>query len=163
MRVIRQCAIIVGLTLGLSGQILYSQGHESSNKPERLPDVGFIRNTGEFDGAGCSLWLLGDRTNSRDRYILLADSGERAVMNIGGRDTALKLVRSTGGNSELKKGDRLTYRYHGEAVDVVVRYVVTGVCAPDDESCEVTNYDATVTVQTRSGKRTVRAHGICGS
>lgn len=84
-------------------------------------------------------------------------------MNIGGRDTALALVESSGAKRESKKGDRSTYHYRGEGVDVVVKYVVTGVCAPDDESCEVTNYDALITVATRSAKRTIRAHGICGS
>ena len=93
----------------------------------------------------------------------MADFGERAVVNLGGRDTPLRLVESSGANREPKKGDRSMYHYRGEGVNVVIKYIVTGVCTPDDESCEVTNYDAEITVATRFGKRTVRAHGICGS
>jgi len=55
------------------------------------------------------------------------------------------------------------FLYRGDGVEVVIRYVVTNVCAADDESCEVVPYDANVTVKARSGKRTIRAHGICGS
>jgi hypothetical protein len=109
------------------------------------------------------LWLLDDRTRTDGRYVLLADLGEHAVMNIGERDVPLKLLEPSPANREKKKGDRSTYRYRGDGVDVVANYVATGICAPDDEACEVTNYDAVITVASRSGKRRVRAHGICGS
>jgi hypothetical protein len=109
------------------------------------------------------LWLLHDRTYQGGRYLLLADFDERAVINIRGTDTTLKLVGSSGANREPKKGDHSMRHYRGEGVDVVVKYVVTGVCRPDDESCEVTNYDAVLIVATRAGRRTIRAHGICGS
>jgi len=62
-----------------------------------------------------------------------------------------------------KKGDRTMYHYRGQGVDVVVRYIVTGVCAPRDEPCEAEDYDATLTVKATSGKRVVRVTGICGS
>jgi len=57
-------------------------------------------------------------------------------MNIGGGDKALTLVQSPEPEVESKKGRRSTYRYRGDDVEVVVEYVVTGVCSPDDEKCE---------------------------
>jgi hypothetical protein len=162
-RLARLSAILLSLAFGPANLVLDSQAPRPTPKPEPQPALGFIRNTDDFDGAGCSLWRLGDRTYTDGRYILLADFGERAVVNLGGRDTPLKLVGSSGANREHKKGDRLMYHYRGEGVNVVIKYIVTGVCAPDEESCEVTNYDAEITIATRSGKRTLRAHGICGS
>lgn len=127
-RLVRQPTMIVGLALGLSDPTLYSQPPRSAAKLAGLPTVAFIRNADDLDGAGCSLWLLGDRTYTNDRYIFVADFGERALMNIRGHDTALRLVDSSGGNGEPKKGDRSTYHCRGGGADVVVRYLVTGVC-----------------------------------
>jgi hypothetical protein len=61
------------------------------------------------------------------------------------------------------KGQKSTYRYRGDGIEVLVRYVVTELCAPEDESCEVVTYDAVLTVAMGSAKTAVRAHGICGS
>ena len=69
------------------------------------------------------------------------DFDGRAVMNIDGRDQPSKLAAW----SEPKR------RYEAGGVLVNVRYVVTGICKPDDESCEVPSYDALVTVKARSG------------
>ena len=151
------------ISAGLLLTVLHGQPPQGPERPQHQPTIAFVQNGADFDGTGCSLWLNNDRLFKDKTRIFLRDLGDRAVMNIGGSDKALMLVESFGVKDELKKGSRSTYRYRGDAVEVVVRYVVTGLCAPNDESCEVVNYDAVVTVITRSGKRTLRAHGICGS
>jgi hypothetical protein len=84
-------------------------------------------------------------------------------MNLDGSDRLLMLVKSSAPKGEPKLGQRSMFLYRGKGIEVIVRYVVTKVCAPDDESCEVITYDANVTVKAWSGQRTIRAHGICGS
>ena len=125
--------------------------------------IRFVRNTSEFDGAGCSLWLPADHSHSDRRYIFISDLDDHAIMNINGRDVQLKPAGSTERKSEAKKGDRTIYRYRGDGVEVVVNYTVTGVCAPNDESCEATKYGAAITVTSGSAKRVVAAQGVCGS
>ena len=129
----------------------------------RQPTIGFVKSAKDFDEGGCELWPAADRTSREGRDLFLSDFAGRAVMNINGRDAALKLIEPKEPKGEPKKGESSTYRYRGAGVEVVVRYVVTGICAPDDESCEVTNYKALVTVTTASGTRALPAHGTCGS
>jgi hypothetical protein len=97
------------------------------------------------------------------RDVFRSDFDGRAVINLNGRDTLLKLVSSTTPKRESKKGDRSIARYRGEGVEVIVHYLITGLCAPDDEKCEVIDYEAVMEVSTPSGRRSVMAHGICGS
>jgi hypothetical protein len=84
-------------------------------------------------------------------------------MNIDAKDIRLHLVRMREWKGMPKKGNRSTYRYKGPGISVLVDYVVTAICTPDDESCEVTSYDAEIVIKTVSGKQTLRTHGICGS
>ncbi len=126
-------------------------------------DVGFIRNSSEFDGAGCSLWLPSDRSQSDDRHIFVSDFRNTATMNINGRDVHLVQVQGAEWKAESKKGDRLRFSYRGDGVEAAVDYVIAAVCAPDDESCEVLRVNATITVTRGSSKRVVAAQGLCGS
>jgi hypothetical protein len=132
----------------------------SAGRPLR---IGFIRDTGAFDGAGCSLWLAGDRTGSEKRYIFFSDLENQAVMNIDGRDVHLAPTGPSERPSESKLGGHARSSYQAGGLRVVVRYTVTGVCAPADESCEVTKYRATLTVTRGTAKRMVAAHGECGT
>lgn len=84
-------------------------------------------------------------------------------MNVNGRDVHLVQVQGAEWKPETKKGDRLRFSYRGNGVEAAVDYVVAAVCAPDDESCEVTRGNATITVTSRSLKRVVAAQGFCGS
>lgn len=136
---------------------------QSVPQPKVLPVIGFIRNSTDFDGAGCTLWPRTDRKYADGRDLFRSDFDGRAVMNIDGRDRPLKLTASSEPKIKLKVGRRSMYRYQGDGVTVNVRYIVTGICKPDDESCEVTNFDAVVTVTTGSGVRRLEVHGICGS
>lgn len=126
--------------------------------------VAVVRDTTAFDGiAGCSLWLHSEPEYSVKRYVFLSDDDGHAVMNINGRDIKLNLVRMYEPKRLLRKGTRSTYRYSAPGINVLLNYVVTGACAPDDESCEVIPYDAAITITATSSKQNLRAHGICGS
>lgn len=125
--------------------------------------IGFIRNSTDFDGAGCTLWPRTYQKYTDGRDLFRSDFDGRAVMNIDGRDRLLKLAASSEPKGRLRVGSRSTYRYRGDGVTVNVSYIVTGICKPEDESCEITNFDAVVTVTTRSGVRRLEVHGICGS
>jgi hypothetical protein len=153
---LRQIVILASIliTAGVSGQ---------SPQPGRLPTIGFVKNAAAFGEGGCTLWLLTDRALTDERRVFLSNFEDRAVVNVDGRDVEMKLVGSSNAEGEAKKGRISTFRYRGTGVDVIVRYVVTGLCAPDDEQCEVVSYDAELAVMTHPGQRTLRAHGICGS
>ncbi len=127
------------------------------------PTVGFIHDPEAFDGAGCSLWLLTDNTYSARRSIFVSDFDGNAAVNINRRDWALRLVTSEEPKGAPRKGDHSTFRYHSGGIEVIIKYIVTGTCAPNDESCEVTYYNATVVIRAPTGARVLSAHGLCGS
>ena len=132
-------------------------------QPAKMPSIGVIRNADDFDGPGCSLWMRTVPLYTDGREVFRSDAADRAVMHIDGQDRVMKVVSPVERPVSPKIGDRTSYDYRSDGITVRVQYVVTGVCKPEDESCEVTNYDATVTVTSRSGTRVVQAHGICGS
>jgi hypothetical protein len=82
---------------------------------------------------------------------------------VDGSQTLLELVESTEQKRAPKRGDRSTFHYRNGDISVLVQYIVTSVCEENDEKCEVTGYDAVVTVMSHARKRTVRARGVCGS
>jgi hypothetical protein len=157
----RRLKFLVGL-LALFYSGLNGQGTPNRTGVTRL-SIHFVRNASAFEEGGCQLRLSKDHSDSSQRFIFLSDFENHAVMNIDGRDVHLAPVSSRDKKTELKKGDRSVFRYRGNGVEVAVTYVVTGLCAPDDERCEVTKYNATITVTLGSAKRVLAAHGICGS
>jgi hypothetical protein len=156
-------ALFVGIVVAGAAPHLIAQSRQPAEKGRNKPAIGFVLDSSDFDGAGCTLWSKADPAYTDGRHIFLADFDGRAVMNIDGLDQALKLAWSSEEKGSLKIGKRSAYRYEGPGVTVSVRYVVTGMCKPDDESCEVTDYNAAVAVTTRSGMRRIQTHGICGS
>jgi hypothetical protein len=135
------------------------QSHSSFNTIK----VGIVRDQESFDGAGCSLQLPADNRKHNERYVFRSDYEDNAVLNINGKDARFKLVSHREPQGNLKKGQRSTWSYTAEGIHVRVDYVVIGVCDPNDESCEVTYYDATITVTHGNDKQVVKAKGSCGS
>ena len=125
--------------------------------------IGIVSHRDSFDGPGCSLQLPADNRKHNERYTLLSDSEDNAVMNINGKDLNLKLVSHNEPHGVLKKGDRSTWTYSRQGIKVRVDFVVTGLCPPGDEACEVTYYDATITVTRGNNKQLVIVKGVCGS
>jgi hypothetical protein len=60
-------------------------------------------------------------------------------------------------------GDRSQYYYAAGSVRVTVEYVVTEVCAASDESCEVTQYRAKLTVSANRKTVNVTGYAVCGT
>src|SRR6185312_17495524 len=127
----------------------------NAQQPPRKPQtgrltIGILKSTDDFNGAGCLLWRIKDRRYMPGKYVFVSDYEEHAAMNINGRDVKLKLVNSQELKPGFKVGDHSSFRYHGDGFDVEVVYTVTGVCKPDDEKCEVNEYNATITVTSGS-------------
>jgi hypothetical protein len=123
--------------------------------------VGVVKDHRDFEEGGCELLLTPDFDKSA-RYVFMSDLDGRAVMNINGHDKRFRLVRSTESNVEPRKRDRSRYWYASGSITVEVDYTVTGVCPPNDESCEVTYYRAVIYVTSGPLKRSIAAYGLCG-
>lgn len=84
-------------------------------------------------------------------------------MNIDGQHIKLEeLAQGKPPQGEVRKGERHTERYRAGDLNIRIDYVVTGVCDPKDEGCEVTWYNATLTVTRGDQKKVVKAVGVCG-
>jgi hypothetical protein len=129
------------------------------------PAVGVVANQDDFHDGGCELVLSSDRSDryGTDRYIFMSDFNGRAVMNLDGHDIRLMLVRSTESRKQPKIGRHTRFWYSSGLISVEIDYTLTGVCRPDDESCEVFYYNAVIRVQSGLFAKTVRAKGLCGT
>lgn len=125
---------------------------------------GVVADQGDFHDGGCELLLSSDSSDPyrSERYVFMSDFNGRAVMNINGHDTRFTLVRSTESRKQPRKGDRSSYWYASGSIKVEVDYTVTGVCPPDDESCEVFYYRAMIHVTSGPLRKSIVAHGLCG-
>jgi eukaryotic-like serine/threonine-protein kinase len=125
--------------------------------------VGIIRNAGVVDGCGCYFNPAAEQEPNSTRYVFLADMDEEnAWMNIDAKDVKLRLVGRTDAPGDLKVGSRFSRRYAAGQVTVSVESVVTRVCPPDDEGCEVTDYGSTIVVTKDNRTQTIKASGGCG-
>jgi len=141
------CTVLLALVLCRS--VLAAE-----NADERL-QIGTI---GEELGSngGCSLQLPRQYAKKEGKYVFTSDFQGRALINVGGVDTAIELVRSKDSDSKQKPqiGEHSTHWYAGAGLEVQVDYVVTGVCPRANESCRVTYYDATLAIKRgKAGKR----------
>ena len=91
-----------------------------------------------------------------------SDFQNHASININGSDKILTLTKANEKAQEETIGERSTYWYAGGDVEVAVEYVVTQVCAPNDEKCEVTYYRAELTVSANHRKVKLSGHAVCG-
>lgn len=152
MRAIRIVAFFLAVVVAL-GQ----------NVPRAVVHVGYVKDRTGYSEAGCELLLPAD-TYQSERYIFLSGFDGNAVMNINGRDSDLKLLRSQPRRDpEPAIGGRSSFWYGAGPVKVRVDYVVTGLCPPDSESCEVVYYRAVITVTRGSARRVIVARGLCGT
>jgi hypothetical protein len=141
--------------------LLSSSGQSA---PKKSPTVGVVTDQVEFENGGCQLLPSSDHSDpfNSERFVFMSDFNGRAVMNINGHDILFNLVRSTDTRKQPRKGDRSQYWYSAGSISVEVDYTVTGVCPPDDESCEVSDYRATIRITAASARRSITAHGLCG-
>jgi len=154
--------LILTFMLGLI--TVHGVGPAQTASKRRL--VANLKNNAIADGCGCYFQFRGTPQNS-ERYIFFStieDDSKTAWMNIAGRDVKLKLERQVGplGKESERVGSRSTLRYRLGDVTVSGTYIVTGVCDPNDESCESTQYSATFTVRKGGRSEVVKAVGSCG-
>ena len=168
----------MGLSLIVFLPCLHLPITAQSNAAAGLLRIGVIQNSDDFDGAGCKLQTPSDYQKGNGRSVFMSDYEGGAVMNIEGRDVRLRfasyderlanaarawILGLDSSTEEVRKGLRSVLQYRAPEVEVRVDYVVTKVCKPNDESCEVTWFDAKITVTKASSKRTVDTKGICGA
>ncbi len=149
----QKLTICVLLTLVLS-----TLGTTAAQNASKRMLVGNLNRN--FDGCGCFFKFRGTRKNSPK--VMFAEFGQNnAWMNIDGRDVQLKLVKEIRGERE-RVGSEWTRTIAVRDISVTSTYVATRVCAPNDETCESTDYDATFVVKKGRRSQTVRAFGWCG-
>lgn len=141
--------------------VVVSAGQSAKSQRREPPRIGIVQNPDEFDGAGCRLQLPSDYNKGNDRTVFVSNVDDEAVMNIDDIDVWMHRVALNAGGS--RKGSHSVDRYKKDDIEVDVDFVVTKRCHPDDENCEVTWFDALITVKRGQLKRTVSTKGICGS
>ena len=122
--------------------------------------VGNVKNN-LVDGCGCYFKFRGTKRNS-EQYMFSQSIDQKAWMNIDGKDVQLKMLKERNPGDRERIGSKWTKTLSAGDITVSSTWVTTRICAPNDENCESTDYDATFVV--RKGKRleTVRAFGWCG-
>ena len=123
--------------------------------------IGIVQNPDEFDGFGCRLQLAADYEKRNDRHVFASNVDEEAIMNIDGSDVRLNRVGFEAGAGS--NSSRFVDRYRKNELDVSVDLLVTKRCDPSDENCEVTLFDAVITVALGTAKQSVSTKGFCGS
>lgn len=87
---------------------------------------------------------------------------EPGYLNIDGETIRLKFMGSSKARRNERVGDRSRERYSAGNVTARIDYLVTAVCDPRDENCEVTRYSVRLTVSRAKASTTVRASAACG-
>lgn len=150
------------LTLFLAILFLFSASIIVS--AQRKGMVGILDMSDRADGCGC--YFSFNKADDRARRLVFFAShegnGNTAWMNIDGRDVRLRLVKETKPKEKIRVGSRYTSRYAAGDVTLDVIRVVTWLCPPRDEGCEITKYSTTITIRKGSRTQVVRTVGSCG-
>jgi len=121
--------------------------------------LGYVK-VADF-GCGCSLSL--NKLDLRnDRLVFISSMGDFGYVNVNGKTFKLRLDAASKEKQVVKVGDRSWERYSSGSVKVRIDYVVTGLCDPNDEACEVIAYNALINITRGKRSRVVRTIGICG-
>lgn len=130
--------------------------------------VGTIKNVNFIEGCNCNLQLPSDSQKFEPKYIFARNiyagiSSDIAWMNIEGKDTKLRRVKTTEPQGALKPGTRFQEVYLAPHTKVQIDYVVSFVCPPQSQGdCEATGYDASITVTRNQRQQIVKTVGSCG-
>ncbi|MCM3872669.1 MAG: hypothetical protein ND895_18465 [Pyrinomonadaceae bacterium] len=152
MRLLAMCMLLTVVVLGTV----------SAQDASKRSLVGNVSNDTTSDGCGCYFKLRGTPRNV-ERYVFSSPMDESAWMNIDGRDVALKLVKETARIGKREGvGSQSTEKYVSGDITVTATYIVTRVCAPNDEDCESTDFNATFVVRKGPKSQIVKAVGGCG-
>jgi hypothetical protein len=160
-------------SLLLSPKIAFSESSPPPSNPGKtstpaVPQktlIGNLKNPDVVEGCGCYFQTPPEekKKNSK-KYIYMSDLEETpAYMNIDGQDVKLKIDGTPPRlPDKVRKGFRYSRKYSAGSIKVQVDFVVTWLCPPKDESCEVTNYDAAISVVKGNQKQVIQTKGGCG-
>lgn len=113
------------------------------------------------DGCGCYFKFRGTNRSS-EQYMYSQSIDQKAWMNIDNQNVQLKMLKERSPGDRERIGSRWTRTFSAGNITVSSTWVTTRMCAPDDENCESTDYDATFVVRKGMRTETVRAFGWCG-
>ena len=122
-------------------------------------------NDSELDrGCGCSFHVPASAKSQGTRVLQWQDPGPAKVRIAGVLHhlTVSEPKVSTPPDRRARVGDRLSYSLAGQGIAVVASCRATTACKEDDDSCESTEYSATISLTTASGKSQIKAWAICG-
>jgi len=153
-----QAVCVVLLLSVLAAQVFVQTSPTTSSRSSIK--IGYVKD-GDI-GVGCSLSLnIADRRERR--YVFVQGMDEPAYINLDGKDLKLEEVDSGGSEAVIEKvGDRSWVAYVAGDVKVRIDRTVTRVCDPKDESCEVTNYKAVITITRNAQKAIVKTIELFG-
>ena len=114
---------------------------------------------------GCALQLPRQYARKEGKFVFASDLENRGLVNVNDTNVPVTLVGPRGGNQKRKQavGERSTFVYAGGGIEVRVDYTVTGVCAQRSESCDITYYDAILTITHGKTSKSLAAKAVCGS
>src|SRR5882672_3935760 len=128
--------------------------------------IGKIQNSKLVEGCGCEFQSTSREGHRNGPYVLLSGLQETAWVNINGRDTKLKLVKTIQRPRNEKrvdrKGDKTVEEYEGGGVRATISRTVTRPCPANDESCEYVGMVGIIRVSIGSRKQQIKIVGGCG-
>jgi len=168
MKRLTTLGLLAGLLLILSASRAYAgntrslQGELVRTKPPQQSLIGPIKDESVEDNCGCRFGYPSNPGSSFPVYVFLASYDiKTAWMNIDGQDVKLRLTHTT----ELKRervGGRFRSTYVASGIKVLIVYTITNVCLPASPYCEMTGYDARVTVIKGARRQSIKLEGACG-
>jgi hypothetical protein len=168
MKTLTTFGLMAGLLLILSttradaGNTRRLQRESVGIKPSQQPLIGPIKDESVEDNCGCRFGYPSVPDRSFAGYVFLTSYDiKTAWMNIDGQDVKLRLAHTT----KLKRervGGRFRSTYVASGIKVLIVYTVTRICLPFSPDCEMTGYDARVTVIKGARKQSIKLEGACG-
>jgi hypothetical protein len=154
----------VYITLGVMKTILLTLIAISATASAQVPILGALEESELDMGCGCSFHVPAVAKYQGKRILYWQDP-DPARIRLDGQ--LLKLTvgeprSSTPSSRAPRIGDRVNYSLTADGVKVAALCKATRVCSSEDESCESTEYSATISVATAKGKVKVQAWAVCG-
>jgi hypothetical protein len=128
-----------------------------SSEPGKL-SLAALQDTTRTTGCGCRLTLPKQPAS----VVLLSEFDAPAWLNVGDGDVQVAFAKQRGSCRLDRVGAKCATSYSGAGLKVTLRTKVVGVCAPDDESCEVADVAGELTAVRGSERITTQVEGICG-
>lgn len=107
---------------------------------------------------GCYFYLQ-DKPKDEGFILYWAFGDKQAEMKINGELTKLDILEE---KLSFKLGQDATFKLKGAAVNVNGTCKVSGICPPESESCEVTDYKGSLYLNSSSQEVTIPIDGVCG-